>query len=101
MIRLRLSVNQRLLYKNIHMNQVIVELDDRTLKRLNQVAPPKARRRSDFVRAAILMALDDLAEQQMERAYRAKPQEFVEVDLDPATWEPVRVRAPRKKRKLR
>ena len=36
---------------------------------------------------AIRRALDDLAEQAMEQAYRRAPQESAEVDLDPATWE--------------
>ena len=79
------------------MNQVIIELDDRTLSRLNQVAPPKARKRSEFIREAIRRALDERMEEQMERAYRQTPQDSTEVDLDPATWEPV-VRATRKKK---
>lgn len=74
----------------MHMHQVIVELDDRTLKRLNQVAPPKARKRSEFIREAIRRALDAQVEANMERAYRELPQEAVESDLDPKTWEPHR-----------
>lgn len=68
------------------MHQVIVELDDRTLKRLNKVAPPRARKRSEFVRAAIRRALDLLAEEEMERAYREFPQDASEIDLDPEAW---------------
>ena len=71
------------------MNQVIIELDDRTLARLNQVAPPRARKRSEFIREAIRRALDQRMEDQMERAYRETPQDLAEVDLDPVTWEPV------------
>lgn len=79
------------------MNQVIVELDARTLKRLNQVAPPKARKRSIFIRDAIRKALDALAEEQMERAYREAPQDSAESDLDPTTW--AQVGFSRKKRR--
>ena len=70
------------------MNQIIVELDDRTLTRLNQVAPPKARKRSEFIRAAIRRALDERMEEEMDRSYAKTPQDVTEVDLDPDTWEP-------------
>lgn len=83
------------------MNQVIVELDDRTLKRLDKVAPAKARRRSEFIREAIRRALDSLASEQIERAYRRQPQAEVETDLDPATWEPVPPTRRSKKAKAR
>ena len=80
------------------MSQILIELDDFTIKRLNQVASPQARKRSEFIRAAIRKALDEVAEKEMERAYRAMPQETAEVDLDPETWAP---QAPAKKRKSR
>lgn len=79
------------------MQQVIVELDERTLERLNRVAPPSARKRSDFIREAIRRALNERLSEEMERAYLKQPQEAAEVDLDPATWEA----PPRKKRKAR
>lgn len=70
------------------MNQVIIELDDRTLARLNRVAPPRARKRSEFIREAIRRALNERLEADMERAYSAQPQEAEPtLDLDPATWE--------------
>ncbi len=72
------------------MNQLLVELDDETLARLNRVAPPRERKRSQFIREAIRRALDRHLEQLMEEAYRRKPADTKEVDLDPATWEPVR-----------
>lgn len=79
------------------MQQVIVELDDRTLARLNRVAPPSARKRSEFIREAIRRALNERLEQDMERAYRNQPQEGADLDVDPATWEP----AARKKKAKR
>jgi metal-responsive CopG/Arc/MetJ family transcriptional regulator len=41
------------------MQQVLVELDDRTMARLNRVAPPSARKRSEFIREAIRRALNE------------------------------------------
>ncbi len=79
------------------MQQVIVELDDRTMVRLNRVAPPSARKRSEFIREAIRRALNERLEQDMERAYRLQPQLSEDVDLDPSTWEA----APRKKKAKR
>lgn len=79
------------------MQQVIVELDDRTIARLNRVAPPSARKRSEFIREAIRRALNERLEQDMERAYREQPQEGADLDVDPSTWEA----APRKKKAKR
>ncbi len=80
------------------VHQVIVELDAATLKRLNAVAPPKARRRSEFIRSAIRRALDALLETDMEHAYRLHPQDDVEADLDPTTWEAAPTRKKRKQK---
>jgi predicted transcriptional regulator len=80
------------------MNQVLVELDDRTMERLNKVAPPKARKRSEFIRSAIRSALDLLAEREMEEAYRKTPQERIEPDLDPKTWESVGFAKPKRRK---
>ncbi len=79
------------------MQQVIVELDDRTIARLNRVAPPSARKRSEFIREAIRRALNERLEQDMERAYRQQPQEGADIDVDPSTWEA----APRKRKAKR
>ncbi len=75
------------------MNQVIVELDHRTMQRLNAIAPAKARRRSEFIREAIRRALDAVAEAEMEAAYRLQPQADEDLDLS-ETWEP----APKRKK---
>ncbi len=79
------------------MQQVIVELDDRTVERLNRVAPPSARKRSEFIREAIRRALNERLEQDMEQAYRRQPQEGADLDVDPATWEA----APKKRKAKR
>jgi Arc/MetJ-type ribon-helix-helix transcriptional regulator len=81
------------------MNQVLVELDDDTLRRLNDVAPPRARKRSELIREAIRRALDRHLEQQMEEAYQRQPQDPTEGDLDPDTWEPVHFATSKRKKK--
>lgn len=68
------------------MQQVIIELDDATVRRLNKVAPPRQRKRSEFIREAIRRALNEQLEREMEAAYRKQPQDQAEVDLDPDTW---------------
>lgn len=83
----------------ISMQQVIIELDDATIRRLNEVAPARKRMRSEFIREAIRRALNERLEREMERAYRAQPQDAAEVDLDPDTWE--RPAAPARRRKRR
>ena len=84
-------------YRLFNMQQVIVELDDRTIARLNRVAPPSARKRSEFIREAIRRALNERLEQEMERAYRRQPQDGADLDIDPSTWES----APRKRKAKR
>lgn len=84
------------LYRLVSMQQVIVELDDQTIERLNRVAPPSARKRSEFIREAIRRALNERLEADMERAYREQPQEGTDVDVDPSTWE-----APPRKKKAK
>ena len=84
-------------HRLLSMQQVIIELDDRTIERLNQVAPAKARKRSEFIREAIRRALNERLEADMERAYAAHAPEAAEVDLDPTTWEA----RPRKKKAKR
>jgi predicted transcriptional regulator len=80
----------------INVHQVIIELDDATLQRLNKVAPPRQRKRSEFIREAIRRALNEQLERAMEAAYRRQPQDDAEVDLDPDTWDKP---APTKRRK--
>ncbi len=63
-------------------NQLIVELDEALARELERVAPARSRQRSAFVRAALRRALDELAEDRMREAYKAKP------DLEPAHFDP-------------
>jgi predicted transcriptional regulator len=73
------------------VKQLIVEIDDETARRLERVAPSRARRRSDFVRAAIREALDRAAEAETAAAYRRQP-DVGEEYFDPTEWSPAPAR---------
>jgi hypothetical protein len=83
-VRLPNRVEQLIL---IYMKQLIVELDDALAQRLERTAPGRARKRSDFVRAAIAAALDRALEDETRRAYERSPDTNDEY-FDPAVWQP-------------
>ena len=66
------------------MKQVLLELDDETAARLDEVAP--ARKRSEFIRAAIRRALLEVQERATEAAYGRHP-DTEPVHFDAALWE--------------
>ena len=68
------------------MKSLLVEVDDELANRLEQVAPARSRRRSEFVRAAILKALWEAEEQATAEAYARQP-DSPDAVFDPATWE--------------
>ena len=70
----------------IHMKQILIELDDVTLKMLDAVGPARSRRRSQFICEAIRRLLDEREERRMEAAYRRKP-DGESVPVDPTLWE--------------
>ena len=67
--------------------QILIDVDTETAARLEQVAPARSRKRSAFIREAIVRALDALAEQEMATAYRAQPDTAEAPYLDVAAWE--------------
>jgi predicted transcriptional regulator len=69
------------------MKSILVEIDDELAGRLEQVAPSRSRRRSEFVRAAILKALWEAEEQATAEAYARQPDSLDEAAFDPTTWE--------------
>ena len=71
-----------------YMKTLIVELDDETAARLEQVAPGRARRRSEFIRNAVRKALWEIEEQSTAQAYRRQPDSADDAYLNPAVWEP-------------
>jgi Arc/MetJ-type ribon-helix-helix transcriptional regulator len=70
------------------MKPMLVELDDEVAAKLEQVAPGRARRRSEFIRMAVRRALWDLEEQATAEAYQRVPDAAAEAHGDPAVWEP-------------
>lgn len=68
------------------MKQILLEVDDETAARLDEVAPARSRKRSEFIRAAIRRALWELQEQATEAAYRQQP-DSEPVYLDASAWE--------------
>jgi predicted transcriptional regulator len=71
-----------------YMKSLLVELDDEVAARLEQVAPGRARRRSEFIRMAVRRALWDLDEQATAEAYQRVPDTAAEAHWDPTVWEP-------------
>ena len=68
------------------MKSLLVEVDDELAGRLERVAPARSRRRSEFVRAAILKALWEAEEQATAEAYARHP-DSPDVAFDPTVWE--------------
>jgi predicted transcriptional regulator len=68
------------------MKQLLIELDDDVAARLEEVAPGRSRRRSEFIRNAIRRALWDLEEHATAEAYRRTP-DAPEAYVDADAWE--------------
>ena len=68
------------------MKSLLVEVEDELVERLERVAPARSRRRSEFVRGAILKALWEAEEQATAEAYARQP-DSPDVAFDPAAWE--------------
>lgn len=73
-------------YKLQPMKSLLVEVDDELASRLERVAPARSRRRSEFVRMAILKALWEAEEHATAEAYARHPDD-PEVAFDPTVWE--------------
>ena len=69
------------------MKALLVELDDEVAAKLEQVAPGRSRRRSEFIRMAVRRALWDLEEQATAQAYQRAPDAAAEAPWDPGVWE--------------
>jgi Arc/MetJ-type ribon-helix-helix transcriptional regulator len=79
------------------MKQLLIEVDDVVAAKLEQVAPGRTRRRSEFVRNAIRRALWELEEAATAEAYRRHPDSTKDAYLAPPVWEA----RPRRKRSRR
>lgn len=81
------------------MKQLLIELDDETLAKLERVAPARSRTRSQFIRSAVSRALWELEERITAEAYRRQPDSAADVYLDARVWE--RDRADRRRKTRR
>jgi predicted transcriptional regulator len=80
------------------MKQLLVEIDENTFKKLEQMAPARSRRRSAFIRAAIHKAICDEQERATAEAYRRVPDSADDAWFDARVWEP---KAPSYRRRRR
>ena len=69
------------------MKQILIELDPDVAERLEEVAPGRSRRRSEFIRMAIRKALWEVEEAQTADAYRRVPDSPEDAYLDPTVWD--------------
>ena len=69
------------------MKQLLVEVDEDTFKKLEQIAPARSRRRSAFIRAAIQKAILEDLERATAEAYRRVPDSADDAWFDPRVWE--------------
>jgi predicted DNA-binding protein len=82
-----------------YMKQILIEIDDELIEKLEKVAPSRSRRRSEFVRNAIRQAIWDLQERETAEAYRQQPDSNHDAYLDSSVWEPPPKRRVRRQRK--
>jgi hypothetical protein len=68
--------------------QILIDLDEETLRDLERAAPAKSRQRSAFIRAAIKKSLWELEEDKTRKAYLRHP-DPEPVPFDPGVWEPL------------
>ena len=82
------------------MKQLLIEVDEETAKRLEQFAPARSRRRSEFIRMAIRKALWEIEEQKTACAYAEKSDSIEAAYFEPRVWEsPPKKRAKRSGRR--
>lgn len=81
------------------MKQLLVELEDDLAERLEEIAPGRSRRRSEFIRRAIRKAIWELEEQATADAYARIPDTANDAHLDPAVWERTASERPSRRKK--
>ena len=62
------------------MPSLLIHLDDATCKVLDRIAPPKQRRRAEFIRQAVRAAIRDHEYARMREAYRRQPDAAADAD---------------------
>src|SRR4029077_21018856 len=56
-----------------YMKQILIEVDDRSARELERLAPSRERKRAEFIRLAIRRAIDLALDRATEAAYRDQP----------------------------
>ena len=69
------------------MKQLLIEIEDELAEQLEQAAPSRSRRRSEFIRMAIRKALWELEESETAEAYARQPDREEDSYVDPTVWE--------------
>ncbi|MEP7363631.1 MAG: hypothetical protein ABI972_10280 [Acidobacteriota bacterium] len=62
------------------MKSLLIQLDAPTLAALDRIAPPKDRKRSEFIRMAIRRAIREAEFASMREAYLRQPDSAAEAD---------------------
>jgi predicted transcriptional regulator len=62
------------------MPSILIQLDDATLKALNQIAPAAKRKRTEFVRQAVREAIRKAEFSRMRDAYLLQPDSAADAD---------------------
>jgi len=62
------------------MKSILLQLDERTCRLLERVAPAARRQRARFIRAAVLKAVMEAEEARTRAAYQKKPDAESEAD---------------------
>ena len=83
------------------MRQLLIEVDDETVQRLDKIAPAHSRKRSAFIRAAIQRALWEIEERQTREAYTRWPDSVDKPYFDPRVWAQVPPHGPARRPRRR
>ena len=70
------------------MKRMLIEIDDRSARDLERVAPARERRRAEFVRLAIRRALDEALDLRTRQAYAKQPSSAGVSAADLEGWDP-------------
>jgi len=68
-----MDLHTNIVYSEKRMPSILVQLDDATYKRLNEIAPSAKRQRTEFVRSAVKEAIRRHEYARIREAYKKKP----------------------------
>jgi hypothetical protein len=76
-----------IVYIEIYMKRILVELDDACARDLERVAPSKKRLRAEFIRLAVRRAVDLALDRATQDAYRKAPLDAGPSAADVSGWD--------------